>query len=150
MLHIAVPWARDAGLDELYAVYPPTSRNKPCADVLRRSGLQARPEHVFAWLRQQDSRVCPDIRLIYRTGGIDAPPAEGARGPGPGQMSESLFRGLQSRILQDLARARRSHPAGVASSVAGRQARTEYVDRLRMHSGDVAPASDHHRRRRNS
>src|SRR3989454_5350514 len=68
MLHIAVQWAREAGLDELYAVYKPTPKNKPCVEFLKRSGLQARAEHVFAWPLRQEYPGCPEVRLIYQTG----------------------------------------------------------------------------------
>src|SRR5206468_5050982 len=59
MLHIAVQWARDAGLEELYAVYKPTSKNKPCVEFLKRSGLQARAGDVFAWVLPQEYPRCP-------------------------------------------------------------------------------------------
>jgi FkbH-like protein len=79
MLHIAVQWAREAGLEELYAVYKPTPKNKPCVEFLRRSGLQARAEHVFAWPLQQEYPVCPEIRLIDQTGGVESMSTAGSR-----------------------------------------------------------------------
>ena len=81
MLHIAMQWARAAGLEELYAVYKPTPKNKPCVEFLRKSGLQARAEHVFAWPLRQEYPVCPEIRLIYQTGGFAEIPTDGTANP---------------------------------------------------------------------
>ena len=72
MLHIVVQWAREAGLDEVYAVYRPTPKNKPCAEFLKRSGLQARAEHVFAWPLRHEYPACPEVRLIYHAGGFES------------------------------------------------------------------------------
>jgi FkbH-like protein len=66
MLYIAAQWGRDAGLEELYAVYKPTSKNKPCGEFLKRSGLQARANDIFAWDLQQEYPRYPEIQLVYQ------------------------------------------------------------------------------------
>src|SRR2546427_965261 len=81
MLHIAVEWAREAGLDAVYSVFQATPKNKPCVEFLRTSGLQARAEHVFAWPLRQEYPVCPEIRLIYQTGGLEEMSTDGAENP---------------------------------------------------------------------
>jgi len=40
MLHVAMENAKFMGVDEIFAIYKQTPKNKPCLDFLKRSGLQ--------------------------------------------------------------------------------------------------------------
>ncbi|MCB9170913.1 MAG: HAD-IIIC family phosphatase [Flavobacteriales bacterium] len=48
MLHVAIAQARRAGKERVEAHYLPTAKNKPCLDLLLRSGLQ-RTGDTFTW-----------------------------------------------------------------------------------------------------
>jgi len=67
MLRAALQWARQAGLSELYAVYRPTAKNKPCLDFFERSGLHSPAEHVFEWDLRREYPACAAVRLIEQT-----------------------------------------------------------------------------------
>src|SRR5207245_1871042 len=64
MFHVAARWARAAGLDELYAEYKRTPKNKPCLDFFKKSGLERRGELFFAWTLQQEYPASPEIQLV--------------------------------------------------------------------------------------
>jgi FkbH-like protein len=50
MLHVAVEYARAAGLRDVRARYEPTRKNAPCLEFLKRSGLTAEDDgRVFVW-----------------------------------------------------------------------------------------------------
>jgi FkbH-like protein len=68
MLHVAARWARAAGLDELYAEYKRTPKNKPCLDFFKNSGLEPRGELFFAWTLQQEYPASPEIQLVEGSG----------------------------------------------------------------------------------
>lgn len=60
MLHVAVDYARAAGLREVRATYAPTPKNVPFRAFLERAGFPAREgEHVFVWPADVDCPV-PD------------------------------------------------------------------------------------------
>ena len=68
MLHVVAGWAREAGLDELYAEYKPTAKNRPCLEFFKKSGLEPRGEHVFAWALRQEYPASPEIQLVDGVG----------------------------------------------------------------------------------
>ncbi len=81
MLHIAVSRARSARIEEVYAVYSPTPKNRPCLDFLQRSGLRRQSDNVFVWDAGREYPLHPSIQLIdqsqdarvevaARTGGV--------------------------------------------------------------------------------
>lgn len=50
MAHLAVAWAREAGLRHVEAVYLPTAKNKPCHEFWMTSGFEAEPDgQRFTW-----------------------------------------------------------------------------------------------------
>jgi predicted enzyme involved in methoxymalonyl-ACP biosynthesis len=50
MLHLAVEEARQRGVDVLAATYIPTTKNMPCLEFLRASGLACDAvEELFTW-----------------------------------------------------------------------------------------------------
>jgi len=67
MLRVVLEWARRDGLSEVYAIYRPTAKNKPCLDFFERSGLQSPTERVFEWNLQREYPACSAIRLIEQT-----------------------------------------------------------------------------------
>jgi FkbH-like protein len=67
MMGFAVTWAQKAGLDEIFAVYKPTSKNKPCLEFLHRSGFQASGDGVFRWGLFKAYPDCPHVRLMDQT-----------------------------------------------------------------------------------
>ena len=55
VLHVAITFARAAGLLEVRARYEPTPRNMPCLEFLQRAGFPDREgEHVFIWHTRRD------------------------------------------------------------------------------------------------
>jgi hypothetical protein len=52
----------------LYAEYKRTPKNKPCLEFLKKSGLEVRGEHVFAWTLQREYPASPEIQLVERSG----------------------------------------------------------------------------------
>jgi len=58
MLHAAVAHCRARGASTLRAAFRPTSRNAPCLDFFRRSGLEMTSDHVFTWDTSQPYE-CP-------------------------------------------------------------------------------------------
>ena len=64
LIHVAVEWARAAGLTELQATYLPTPKNKPCYDFFKRSGLEQAQENLFRWDTRQEYRLPAVIRLL--------------------------------------------------------------------------------------
>lgn len=68
MLHVVTRWARELNLDELYAVYKPTLKNKPCLNFLKTSGLEQRGEHTFAWSLTGEYPARVEVQIEYRLG----------------------------------------------------------------------------------
>jgi predicted enzyme involved in methoxymalonyl-ACP biosynthesis len=64
MLYWAVRYARSANLDELYAVYVPTAKNKPCLDFWKDSGFRFNPDDdAFRWRTDAEYELPDCIRL---------------------------------------------------------------------------------------
>lgn len=78
MLHVAVAYARAAGLQEVRADYAATPRNRPCLEFLQRAGLTAGPDgHVFTW-RADAGYALPDaiaLTVTFPIEGMAACPA---------------------------------------------------------------------------
>ncbi len=50
MLSIAIMYAREIGLKEIYAEYIPTTKNKPCLDFFQKSGFDYHDDgYMFCW-----------------------------------------------------------------------------------------------------
>jgi predicted enzyme involved in methoxymalonyl-ACP biosynthesis len=49
MLYVAINWARSVGVQEIYANYCQTPKNKPCYDFFQRSGLTCQGGNMFVW-----------------------------------------------------------------------------------------------------
>jgi FkbH-like protein len=64
MLGILIEWARANGMEEIYAIYQPTAKNKPCHDFLRRSGLECHEEATFTWPCQRPYPSQTHIKLV--------------------------------------------------------------------------------------
>jgi len=64
MLHIAISWARSAGVQEVYANYSQTPKNKPCYDFFQKSGLTCRAGNRFVWDAAQAYPLNGAIRVV--------------------------------------------------------------------------------------
>ena len=64
MLYVAINWARSAGVQEVYANYCQTPKNKPCYDFFQRSGLTCRDGNIFVWDAAQPYPLHRGIRLV--------------------------------------------------------------------------------------
>jgi len=64
MLHIAISWARSAGVQEVYANYSQTPKNKPCYDFFQKSGLTCRAGNMFVWDAAQAYPLNGAIRVV--------------------------------------------------------------------------------------
>jgi FkbH-like protein len=64
MLYVAINWAQSLGLQEVYATYCQTPKNKPCYDFFQKSGLTYRDENTFVWDAVQPSPLYHGIRLV--------------------------------------------------------------------------------------
>jgi FkbH-like protein len=64
MLHVAINWARSVKIDEVYAKYYQTPKNKPCQDFFQKSGLICRGEKIFVWDAAQPYPLHAAIHLI--------------------------------------------------------------------------------------
>jgi len=66
MLYTAVEYARSVGLDEIYAQYIPTPKNKPCLEFWKSSGFNHnQKDNVFTW-KIKDGYLLPDCIEIDR------------------------------------------------------------------------------------
>jgi FkbH-like protein len=63
MLYVGINWARSAGIEEIYANYCQTPKNKPCYDFFQRSGMACRGD-TFVWTAAQWYRLHGAIHLI--------------------------------------------------------------------------------------
>ena len=63
MLYVGINWARSAGVEEIYANYCQTPKNKPCYDFFQRSGMACRG-NSFVWTAAQWYRLHDAIHLI--------------------------------------------------------------------------------------
>jgi len=64
MLHVAIDWARSAGIQEVRANYSQTPKNKPCYDFFQKSGLSCRAGNMFFWDAAQAYPLNGAIRLV--------------------------------------------------------------------------------------
>jgi FkbH-like protein len=64
MLHVAIKWARLAGVYEVHANYRETPKNKPCYDFFARSGLTCRDGRTFLWDAARPYALDSAIRLV--------------------------------------------------------------------------------------
>jgi FkbH-like protein len=64
MLHLAVEWAREKGLDRVRAKYVPTEKNLPVLEFFRRSGWTADDTGVFSWNAAQAYPLSSFVRLV--------------------------------------------------------------------------------------
>jgi len=69
MLHVGIKWARSAGVQEVYANYHQTGKNKPCYDFFEKSGLACRDGNIFVWDAGQAYPLPPAIHLVHDNGG---------------------------------------------------------------------------------
>jgi FkbH-like protein len=72
MLHVGINWARSAGVQEVYANYHQTGKNKPCYDFFGKSGLGCRDGNIFVWDAAQPYPFPPAIHVVYDNGGTFA------------------------------------------------------------------------------
>ena len=72
MLHVGINWARSAGVQEVYANYHQTGKNKPCYDFFEKSGLACRDRNIFVWDAGQAYPLPPAIHLVHDDGGTFA------------------------------------------------------------------------------
>jgi len=63
MLYTAIDYARSHGLQQVYARYLPTTKNKPCLGFLQNSGMISREEAVFCWNPDLEYSVPAHINL---------------------------------------------------------------------------------------
>jgi predicted enzyme involved in methoxymalonyl-ACP biosynthesis len=75
MLYIASSWARSAGVQEVYAEYCQTPKNKPCYDFFQRSGLTYRGGNMFVWDAAKAYPLHGAIRLVCEDGGAFGKPS---------------------------------------------------------------------------
>jgi len=71
MLHVATSWARSVGLQEVYASYCQTAKNKPCYDFFQKSGLTSQSGNRFVWDASQAYPLHASICLICDDGDTD-------------------------------------------------------------------------------
>src|SRR5437899_1123676 len=64
MLHVAISWARSAGIKEVYANYCQTPKNKPCHDFFHKSRLNCLGGNMFVWDAAQAYPLNGAIRLV--------------------------------------------------------------------------------------
>jgi hypothetical protein len=69
MLHVGINWARSAGVQEVYANYHQTGKNKPCYDFFEKSGLACRDGNTFVWNAAQLYPLPSAIHLVHENGG---------------------------------------------------------------------------------
>jgi len=69
MLYVAISWARAAGVREVCANYCQTTKNKPCCDFFKKSGLSCRDGNMFVWDAAKIYSLHSAIRLISNDGG---------------------------------------------------------------------------------
>jgi FkbH-like protein len=74
MLFVAIDCARSAGVQEVYANYCQTPKNKPCCAFLQQSGLTCQGGNMFVWdatqaypLHRAIRLVCEDARSLHRS-----------------------------------------------------------------------------------
>lgn len=61
MVAVAVQAAREMGLQEVYAVYQPTKKNRPCLEFWQNSGFScAEDPHTFRWPAQGKKESLPE------------------------------------------------------------------------------------------
>lgn len=63
MLSTVVRYGQIIGLDEIFAKYNSTARNKPCLRFLERSGLEHNGDNVFVWKVKNDYKIPPYIEI---------------------------------------------------------------------------------------
>jgi FkbH-like protein len=64
MLFVAIDCARTAGIQEVYANYCQTPKNKPCYAFFQRSGMTCRDGNTFVWDAAQMYPLHSAIRLV--------------------------------------------------------------------------------------
>jgi FkbH-like protein len=64
MLFVAIDYARSAGVQEVYANYCQTPKNKPCYAFFERSGLTCKGGNTFVWDAAQAYPLHGAIRLV--------------------------------------------------------------------------------------
>ena len=64
MLFVAIDCARSAGIQEVYANYCQTPKNKPCYAFFQRSGLPCKGGNTFVWDAAQAYPLHGAIRLV--------------------------------------------------------------------------------------
>jgi FkbH-like protein len=68
MLHVAISWARSSRVQEVYASYCETPKNKPCYDFFQKSGLTCRGGNMFVWDAAHAYPLNGAIRLVCDDG----------------------------------------------------------------------------------
>jgi FkbH-like protein len=77
MIHIAASYAKAIGLEELFAEYIPTAKNKPCLEFWGTSGFELAKEHnAFKWnLRQAfPCPSCVELRFYSKGSFVETAP----------------------------------------------------------------------------
>jgi FkbH-like protein len=64
MIYTLVNYAKSLGLDEVWAEYLPTAKNKPCLDFFQNSGFVHTGNNNFSWQLCKDYRKPKHIKLI--------------------------------------------------------------------------------------
>jgi len=66
MIHIAIEHLKSEGLDKIYAVYIPTSKNRPCLDFWKQSGFAYNKEkNRFTWQVKRSYKLPEAIQIEY-------------------------------------------------------------------------------------
>ncbi len=67
MLSTAIDYARSIGLDEIYAKYISTPKNKPCLRFFEHSGFEYNSDHIFKWNLNKTYKVLQYIETDRST-----------------------------------------------------------------------------------
>jgi FkbH-like protein len=102
MLHVAITWARSVRVQEVYADYCQTPKNKPCYDFFQRSGLNCRGGNVFIWDAAQVYPLHGAIGLVYDDGGTFE--KNTSADINPSELTPSVDRLREREIKSDLTR----------------------------------------------
>lgn len=72
LLHVAVSEARTAGKHRVKAVHIPTAKNKPCLELMLRSGFEQSGPHTFIWSTEHEF-ACPATLTLHHTAAHSTP-----------------------------------------------------------------------------
>lgn len=66
MLHVAIDWAKSAGVNEVCAPYSATAKNRPCLEFFRRSGFRCLNGDLFVWDAAHAYPLPPAVQLLRK------------------------------------------------------------------------------------